>query len=1622
MNADGRLTLVAVDGEDKVMAFIDLESDGHIDMLYALPAVAGTGIAVSLYEQMEAHARQQQLTLLFTEASEAARRFFLRRGFVEKHRRDLEVGGVAIHNYAMEKASLASTEIEDKVMAQAEASVALADKIWNLAELGYQEQNSSQALQGYLKKAGFALDAGVADIPTAFVASFGSGGPTIGILAEFDALPGLSQAAQPSRSPLQEGGAGHACGHHLFGAASASAGVAIAQWLEADGQPGTIKVFGTPAEEGGSGKVYLARAGLFDDVDIMLHWHPGSANSAAPYSTTSNKSGRFTFSGRAAHAASAPDKGRSALDGVEAMNYMVNMMREHIPQTSRIHYVITDGGDAPNIVPERAQVYYYVRHPDPVKVVELFNRVVKAADAAAMGTETEVDVEVMHGNYPVLPNYTLAKLVDDNLRQMGGISYTPAEQKFAEEIYTTLMNPTLPLGSESQIQAFQLRQSMGSTDVGDVSWLVPTVGFNTATWVPGTPAHSWQAVAAGGMSIGHKGMLLASRLLAKTAVDLMQDPQTIAAARAERTAMNVGILHPGDMGVTVGLCLQRNGHGVAWLNVDRSEATRARAAEFTAFDSLTTLCEYADVLISVCPPDAAYAVAQSVHRENFTGIFVDANAIAPSTAEKIADLFAGRFVDGGIIGPPARQPGSTRLYLCGELASSVAAMFDGSDLQAIVMQGNSSAASALKMAYAAGVTETLQQEWQLSQPGEMREIAKTFEVVQVLLQISAETAADIHQWLEQDSNTADLERLKRDRSIGQQQPDADPVRRVLLWWQAIERPANSGLGQRVMQVRRNLSWLLLGIGLLVGVGVSSLALTFEGEYPINLLALLGVLLLLPLLLLLLTLMFCFLQAFGLNAIALLPHWMSPGRWTLDLFERYIGLQFSGNYGQGDARSRLGFWQVVVFSQWFGVGFYVGSVLALAVLVSVSDLAFGWSTTLAVEPTSIYSLFNAVAFPWASFWPAAAPDAELVEASRIFRLAAPSGVEQVARLGIWWKYVFMSLLVWGLMPRLLLLLLGSWRFHRATRTYLLEHSEVTALIDRLVSPLIDLGEHQEQADRSELFPEVDVREFKRPEGSPVSLDFDDAYILVWNGAVSESALRSEGVGWLSALSTIEAMDNILKQVPGPYEKVVVLTKSWEPPLLEFLDFLAALRKQVNKTCSIAVVPVGLEAAPASAEDIAVWARTVAGLNDARTYVMSYVVGHPNKGKSSIVATLAENEDIAISSRPGTTSKSTRFDFSVDGNVLYTLVDTPGFQRATGVLQWLEAHVEDASNRVDVVRAFVNQHQDDDRFQDECELLRPILDGAGILYVVDGSKPYGPEYEIEMQILQWTGQPRMALINLIGAGDYQDQWRRALDQYFSIVRVFNAMFADFDTRTNLLRAFAELNEDWRGDMEAAIAALQSERSRRLHRSAIEVADALIDCLSYTGQQFVEEGGATDGVAQSLRNALLQRIREREQRARQQVQSIYRHDRMRADETDLVLLDIDLFSEEGWALFGLSRTQLLITGAMTGAVAGFGIDALLGGASLLLGTAVGAAVGSLGSWFASDEIAKIKVLGQQLGGKLVQVGPIKAANFPWVFLGRAWLHHDLVRERNHALRSVMSAQMQDQENVSPGDGLDS
>jgi len=417
----------------------------------------------------------------------------------------------------------------------------------------------------------------------------------------------------------------------------------------------------------------------------------------------------------------------------------------------------------------------------------------------------------------------------------------------------------------------------------------------------------------------------------------------------------------------------------------------------------------------------------------------------------------------------------------------------------------------------------------------------------------------------------------------------------------------------------------------------------------------------------------------------------------------------------------------------------------------------------------------------------------------------------------------------------------------------------------------------------------------------------------------------------------------------------------------------------------------------------------------------VVGHPNRGKSSIVATLAENESVAISPIPGTTDTADAYTFMVDGVALYTLVDTPGFQRAKAVLDWLQAHVTDASDRPSVVRMFVDQHVDNPRFQDECTLLQPILDGAGILYVVDGAKPYGAEFELEMQILQWSGQPRMALINLIGEGRYVLEWQRALGQYFSIVRTFDAMLADFDTRLNLLRAFAELNEDWRGEMDAAISVLSNTRQRRLESSAREIVQALLDCLTFVERGPLPEAVNIGALDATLREKLFLRVRRREQQARDSVQTIYRHQKLERHDSMLSVMQVDIFTTQAWELFGLSRQQLLITGAMTGAAAGLGIDALVGGASLLVGTGIGALIGGVSSWFAGDEIAKRRVLGTSLGGRSLVVGPIGANNFPWVFLGRAWLHHHFVRERNHALRETISDKLVGQRNFMdkiPGD----
>ncbi|MFL2720913.1 MAG: amidohydrolase [Gammaproteobacteria bacterium] len=410
----------------------------------------------------------------------------------------------------------------------------LAMDLWDYAELGYQETKSVNAITRILEDEGFAIQKNVADMPTAFIAEYGSGGPVIGILGEFDALPGLAQTRSTYREIENNNtGAGQACGHHLFGAASAWAAVVIKDWLKENNIQGTIRFYGTPAEEGGSGKVYMVREGLFNDVDIVLHWHPDDQNSANIATNNSNKSAKFLFKGISTHAAGAPDMGRSALDGVESMNMMVNMMREHIPQESRIHYVITKGGLAPNVVPEEAEVYYYVRHPEMKSVEDLFFRVVKAAEGAALGTETSMTYEVMHGNYSLLPNKILQELVHSKLMLYGGIKYSDDENKYAKDIADTLPSGNKLIGSQENILPFKTSHSYGSTDVGDVSWNVPTAGFRTASWVPGTAAHSWQAVAAGGTSIGLKGSELAAKVLASTAIELYQNQYLLEKAKEE---------------------------------------------------------------------------------------------------------------------------------------------------------------------------------------------------------------------------------------------------------------------------------------------------------------------------------------------------------------------------------------------------------------------------------------------------------------------------------------------------------------------------------------------------------------------------------------------------------------------------------------------------------------------------------------------------------------------------------------------------------------------------------------------------------------------------------------------------------------------------------------------------------------------------------------------------------------------------------------------------------------------------------------------------------------------------------------------------------------------------------
>jgi len=422
--------------------------------------------------------------------------------------------------------------LDKSIRERADTSWEMARKIWAWAEPGYQEKRSSTLLADTLEKAGFKVERGVAKIPTAFVATVGAGKPIIGIMGEYDALPGLSQDAVPFRKMRPETSYGHGCGHHLFGVASLEATLALAEQIKAGKIKGTLRFYGCPAEEGGSARVFMVRAGLFEDCDAVLHWHPSSSNMAGGRSNLARIAVKFRFHGKSAHAAGSPEKGRSALDGVELTNHAAQLLREHTPDFTRIHHVITAGGGAPNVVPDFAEVFYYVRHPDAEIARKVYDRLLKCAQGGALATETKLEVIYLGGTVQMVPNDTLAEVMLKHLKAMNDLEYDGEETKFALRLKES-METKLPLDAIRRVSESLSWDSKGSTDVSDVTWTVPVAGFSTSCWVPGTPAHSWQATACGGTTIGKKGMLLAARVLAATGYELFHDPARLKAARLE---------------------------------------------------------------------------------------------------------------------------------------------------------------------------------------------------------------------------------------------------------------------------------------------------------------------------------------------------------------------------------------------------------------------------------------------------------------------------------------------------------------------------------------------------------------------------------------------------------------------------------------------------------------------------------------------------------------------------------------------------------------------------------------------------------------------------------------------------------------------------------------------------------------------------------------------------------------------------------------------------------------------------------------------------------------------------------------------------------------------------------
>jgi aminobenzoyl-glutamate utilization protein B len=447
--------------------------------------------------------------------------------------------------------AIAKEYARDWIEKNKEAITEISDRIWDFAELGLIEFKSSALLADELKKYGLRVERGIAGMPTAFVASWGEGKPVIGIMGEYDALPGLSQKKVPWKEPLEPGKPGHGCGHNIHGTSGMAAAIAVKKAMEKQGVRGTIKFFGCPAEENFDGKGYMVRDGYFSNVDAAISHHPNSMNAVTLKSSLSVNSAKFHFYGEASHAGGSPEQGRSALDAVELMNTGVNYFREHVIQDARIHYIIEKGGDQPNVVPPYARSWYYVRAPERDEVEFIYNWILDIAKGAAMMTRTELKVEFVAGIYNLIPNRTIAELIVKNMREIGLPKYTAEEWKFAKEIAKSI---------DPEMKITQLKKSKrpgwerlldkiiddeipdpwaegeyghGSTDVSDVSWQAPTVEFGTATWVLGTPGHSWENVAQSGVGLGRKSLIFAAKVMAATAIDLLTDANILTEAKEE---------------------------------------------------------------------------------------------------------------------------------------------------------------------------------------------------------------------------------------------------------------------------------------------------------------------------------------------------------------------------------------------------------------------------------------------------------------------------------------------------------------------------------------------------------------------------------------------------------------------------------------------------------------------------------------------------------------------------------------------------------------------------------------------------------------------------------------------------------------------------------------------------------------------------------------------------------------------------------------------------------------------------------------------------------------------------------------------------------------------------------